>query len=68
MEEMHGYYSKKQTICAGSHIYLDKDGKEVIVTQVCAEKIKDDEVTKYFNDNVYKGVVTKYVRRLKNNN
>ena len=68
MEEKHGYYSKKQMSCAGAHIYLDKDGKEVIVTQVCVEKINDDEVTKYFNDNVYKGIVTKYVSNLKINN
>lgn len=68
MEEKHGYYSNKQMSCAGAQIYLDKEGNKVIVTQVCGEKIKDDEVTKYFDDNVYKGVVTKYVRRLKNNN
>ena len=34
----------------------------------CVEKINDDEVTKYFNDNVYKGIVTKYISSLKINN
>ena len=68
MEEKHGYYSNKQMSCAGAQTYLDKDGNEVIVTLVCGEKIKDDEVTKYFNDTVYKGIVTKYVSSLKINN
>lgn len=66
MEEKHGYYSNKQTIKTCSHIYLDKEGNEVVVSQVCCEKIKDEDVTKYFHDNVYKGIVTKYVRSHKN--
>lgn len=63
-KELHGYYSYIQAKYVKSHIYLDKNGNEVVVTEVCDNK-KDGNITKYFDDNVYKGIVTKYVRSIK---
>jgi hypothetical protein len=57
---MHGYYSEKQRLKAGSLVYLDADGEEVVVTDVYS--VKKDKSP--LDDMVYVGIVTTFVRSI----
>ncbi len=57
--QYHGAYSKKQEEIAGSSVYLNKDNKEVICTQVEKE---DGCPNCLFDDKVLLGPVLKFLR------
>lgn len=60
---LHGYYSVTQFEHNKKYyVYLDENNKEVNVSEVTCEKKEVDELNKYFKDNIYMGIVTKYLR------
>ena len=61
---LHGYYSKKQWENNDTfYEYLDKDNKTVYVTQVNNQKLDNNEIYKYFDDNEYKGELVTFVKK-----
>lgn len=61
---LHGYYSKKQWENNDTfYEYLDKDNKTVYVTQVNNQKLDNNEIYKYFDDNEYKGELVRFVKK-----
>lgn len=54
----HAWYSDKQRKIAGVVIYLTKDGKEILCTEVTVGK----ENFSKFDDKIYLGEVYKFVR------
>ena len=57
----YGFYSKEAAKLFGTVIYLDEEGKEVEVTEVC----QSNKSSSLWPDLVYVGQVDKYVRRTK---
>ena len=61
MSVLHGYFSKTQQDRNGViHIYLNNKGEKVSCTEV--SKIKMNEITKLFPDNIYMGEVVSYIK------
>jgi hypothetical protein len=64
--EKHAWYSEKQRKAVGkmdknnTYIYLNKDGSEVLCTEVTSEK------KVYWDDSKYLGIVYKWVRSQSN--
>ena len=68
----HAYYSKtqselrtyrfneKDTRQIRYNVWVTKDGKEVLASEVCSEKKKESEIN--FPDMVYMGEVSKWIR------
>ena len=55
---MYGWYSDKQAELAGTSVYLDTNGNEVIVTSV-----SESNDSPSFDDSRFVGQVTKWLRR-----
>ena len=49
------FSSQQSKLTKCEHIYLDTNGNEVYVSQVNEYKLQDDEIHKYFSDNIYVG-------------
>ena len=74
VEIQYGYYSEKQKnlMCNAmrsqrgrypkSNIYLDQQGNEIEITEV--SKKSPEEFDKRFDDVIYVGIVTKWVRSI----
>jgi hypothetical protein len=61
MDKLHGYYSTIQrTNNKIYYIYMNEQGKETSVTEV--SNIKTENVTEFFKDNSYVGIVNKFVK------
>ena len=59
---LYGYYSEKQAQQNKIiHVYL-KNNKEVYTSEVC--NIKKTDLTENFDDNVFVGIVDKFVRNI----
>lgn len=64
MEELNGYYSKTQHERNGIiYKYQSKNGEEVYVTEVSTIKRTGSDLTQYFADNEYKGIVLKFISK-----
>jgi hypothetical protein len=61
MKIFHAWYSKSADEEYGHNIYLDRNGKEVKVTVVCASFEQGDDSYRW-HDKEYVGEVTKFVR------
>ena len=59
MEEQPGYYSKTQH--ERNKVLYKYLGKEVYVTEISSIKRTGSDLTQYFEDNEYKGVVLKFI-------
>ncbi len=64
-QKMYGWYSKKAAETINSYIYMDNNGKEVLVTDISYNKINDDYK---WNDVKYVGIMTKYIKTNYNSN
>ena len=61
METLYGYYSETQKNNNDQYyIYLNEQGKNTMVTEVSHKK--KDNVTEFFEDNCYVGIVNKFVK------
>ena len=62
----YGYYSDVQSRATGYiYTYLNATGDKIEVTEVSSTKKDDDQMTKYFKDNMYMGNVIKYESKIK---
>lgn len=63
--ELHGYFSEIQKKQNNTYyVYLDKNGKDVIVTEVSNKLHNISEITKFFSDTKYVGIVNKFVKKV----
>ena len=61
MDKLHGYYSTRQRINNNTYyIYMNEQGKETFLTEVSNKK--KENVTEFFEDNCYVGIVNKFVK------
>ena len=66
---LYGYYSDKQYQQNGIiYVYRDNDKNEKFLTEVSSRLRTDDELTMFFDDNIFMGEVYEYVRIEKNSN
>ena len=62
----YGYYSDAQSRATGYiYTYLNATGDKIEVTEVSSTKKDDDEMTKYFKDNMYMDKLIKYESKIK---
>ena len=62
--DLYGYYSETQKVNNNTYyIYLDENGKNVIVSEVSRNLLEN--TTEYFSDNKYVGKVTEFVKNVK---
>ena len=61
-EKYHGFYSARHDIISGHAVFLDENGKEVLVT--CASSTEDPEMEYSWSDRIYVGIVTTWVRNI----
>ena len=68
MEKLHGSYSQTQKESNGiSYIYSDEDGNTKEVTEVSSKYRDKDNITEFFSDNIYIGIVTKFIKSIGSN-
>ena len=61
MDKLYGYYSQTQRKNNAQHyIYLNEQGQETLVTEVSNKK--KENITEFFEDNYYVGIVNKFVK------
>jgi len=58
-EIYHAWYSEKAETQYGSYVYLDENGRPVVVTSVS----RNSETNYNWDDKVYRGTVIRYVGR-----